>query len=440
MIHMNMMKAGLFQQQTLKLTMTKELSQAIEILQYSTLDLVSFLREQTLENPLIEMKEYRQKDMKRVRKRHTESDKNDWMENIAKNYETLHEHLIHEASLLFHTPLEQKLTYYIIDQIDENGYLTIDEEDTANQFKVSIEKVEQAIYRIQSLDPAGVGCRNLQECILLQIRRLPERNPLAELIIAEHFQLFANKTWKTLAKILNVELSDIQQVLDYIQAVNPKPGSIFQREAQTYVIPDVIVEKNNGQFEIIINDEYFPTVSINKNYHQQLINQKDSMVKSYATEKLHQWQWIMKSLEQRKQTLLLVMNEILNVQMDFFAKGPKNLKPLTMRKVAEAIDVHESTVSRAVRDKFVQTPFGTYEMKHFFTSSIQTASNEDASSEIVKQHLNELIKNENKQKPLSDQKLVEILEKEKNIMISRRTVAKYRDQLGIASSSKRKRY
>lgn len=434
-----MMETGLFQQQTLKLTMTKELSQAIEILQYSTMDLVSFLREQALENPLVEMKDFRPKD-RTVRKKHVDSDKNNWMENIGKNYETLHEHLIREASLLYRTPHEQKLIHYIIDQIDENGYLSIHEEETANKFNISVERVEQAIYQIQSLDPAGVGARNLQECILLQIRRLPKRYPLAETIIAEHFELFANKTWKSLAKLLNIELSEIQKVLDFIQVVNPKPGSIFQNEAQTYIIPDVIIEKVDDQFEIMINDEYFPTLAINKDYHQQLISQQDSALKSYVTEKWNQWQWIMKSLEQRKQTLLMVMKEIVNVQIDFFKKGPKFLKPLTMRKIAEAIDVHESTVSRAVRDKFVQTPFGTYEMKYFFTSSIQTMSSEDTSSEIVKQQIQELINNENKQKPLSDQKIAEILEKENNIVISRRTVAKYRDQLGIASSSKRKRY
>jgi RNA polymerase sigma-54 factor len=437
-----MMKVGLFQQQTLKLTMTKELSQAIEILQYSTLDLISFLQEQTLENPLIEIKVAAQKDkqIKINKKKPSKADTYNWIENIGGCAETLQDHLRNQAALQFQVPLENKLVNYLIEQVDENGYLTIDEQETANYFAIPLEKVEQAIYRIQSLDPAGVGARSLKECILLQIQRLPERSPLAETIISDYFELFANKTWKTLTKLLNVDMLEIQNVLDFIQIVKPKPGAIFQTESAKYIIPDMIIKKVHEDFEIIINDEHFPSLSMNTSYHRQLVNQKDATLKSYANEKFQQWQWIVKSLEQRKNTLITVMNEILKVQVDFFAKGPLYLKPLTMRKVADVIGVHESTVSRAVRDKYVQTPFGTFEMRHFFTSSIQMASNEDTSSEIVKQHIEELVKKENKQKPLSDQKLVEILEQQKNIIVSRRTIAKYRDQLGITSSSKRKRY
>lgn len=422
--------------------MTKELSQSIEILQYSTLDLISFLKEQSLENPLIEIGDFSHSESRMNRKKTTETsaEQNNWIENIEENPVTLRHHLFNQVADLQALSSEKKLISYLIDQIDENGYLSEDVEHIYQKFHCTAVDVEQAITQIQSLDPAGVGARNLKECILLQLQRLPVRHEFAEVIIRDYFELFANKSWKELAKMLHVELSDIQRVQDFIQLIEPKPGAVYQNEKPRYIIPDIIINRNNNEFEMILNEDHFPSLSLNTQYHRLLVSQKDSLLRSYANEKFHHWQWIMKSLEQRKQTLMMVMQEILNVQMDFFMKGPQYLKPLTMKRISDAIEIHESTVSRAVRDKFVQTPFGTFEMRYFFKSSIQTTSNEDTSSEIVKQLIEGLVKKEDKQKPLSDQKIVAQLEKEHEIILSRRTVAKYRDQLGIPSSSKRKRY
>ncbi|MCC3355974.1 RNA polymerase factor sigma-54 [Bacillus sp. REN16] len=432
------MQTGLFQQQSLKLVMTKELTQAITLLQYSTLDLTKFLEEQTLENPLIEVKSA---DFERPKKTKVTKDTyTNPIDYIGQKETTLYEHLLTQLSYTKMCKTRKRTIEYIIQLLDTNGYLYFPEEEIAKDLNVDIETVENAIYFIQGLDPIGVGARSLQECLCLQLKALPNRNGLAEIIVQDHFERFAEKSWKEIAKELNVKLFDIQQVFDYIQTLQPRPGAVFQGGESQYIVPDFDIQVEDGAVTMSMQDSYLPKVSLNIQYYQHFLEEKDSQTKSYLQEKVDQCQWIMRSLEQRKLTLKNVMNEIINRQLDFFIKGPAHLKPLIMSEVADVLEIHESTVSRAVKDKFVQTPFGIFEMKYFFSRNIQTTGEVDTSSTQVRNIMKQMIDVENKQKPLSDQEIVSILEEEHGILVSRRTIAKYRDQLNIPSSTKRKRY
>jgi RNA polymerase sigma-54 factor len=432
------MQTGLFQQQSLKLVMTKELTQAITLLQYSSLDLTKFLEEQTLENPLIEVK---QTDFsRRTKSKVSKESYTNPIDYVEKKETTLYEHLLTQLSYMKVNNEKKRTMEYIIQLLDSNGYLYFPEEEIARDLNTDTETIESAIHYIQTLDPTGVGARSLQECLLLQLRKLPKRNSLAETIIQDYFEEFAEKSWKVIAKQLDVKLFDIQQLFDFIQTLQPRPGAAFHGGEAQYIVPDFDIQVEKGVVVMNMHDSYLPKVSLNLQYYQHFLQEKDSQTKSYLQEKVDQCQWIMRSLEQRKITLQNVMNEIINRQLDFFLKGPAHLKPLIMSEVAQSLDIHESTVSRAVKDKFVQTPFGIFEMKYFFIRNIQTTGSTDTSSTQVKNVLKQLIDEENKQKPLSDQEIVSILKEEHGILVSRRTIAKYRDQLNIASSSKRKRY
>lgn len=429
------MRAGLFQHQSLKLTMTKELSQAIALLQYSSLELVTFLQEQALENPLIEMDEYEPTLQMTKPKKTTEkkSENNNWIENVSKSTETLQEHLAIELSFLPLSSYQRKIVEYINNNLDEGGYLRLSNEELAEQLTAPITEIEAAVSIVQNLDPPGVGARSLQECILLQLTKLGERNVVAETIIKEHFQLFAQKAFTKLAKELRIGVQEIQAIYDFIQTLQPRPGFAFQNEKPAYVIPDLSVEIVGKKCVVTVNDEYMPKLNA---HYENFLQKNDNQLQSFLHDRYQQYQWLIKSLQQRKQTLIRVMNEIINKQPDFFTKGAAYLKPLTMREIAEPLEIHESTVSRAVKGKYIQTPFGILAMKDFFSSKLQ----DDTSSAQVKQSIEALIQEENKQKPLSDKKIADLLEKDQGIIVSRRTIAKYRDQLGILPSSKRKRY
>ncbi|MBE4906981.1 RNA polymerase factor sigma-54 [Bacillus luteolus] len=435
------MRVGLFQQQSLKLTMTKELTQAITLLQYSSLELSEFLQEQTLENPLIEISGAEANLYSKKKAPLKRAERMNPLDFVDLHQKTLHQHLSEQVSLIKLEPYQRKIAEYIIDLLDHNGYLTMDSDEIAANLSITEELVENTLNLIKNLDPAGVGARSVKESLLLQLKRLPNRHRSAEDIISNHFDLFASKSWRELSKQTSYDLKTIQEVSDLIVTLNPRPGNAFYDGKQDYITPDLSVTVENGNIEINLHDELLPKVSLNLQYYNSLETVNDAQARSYLKEKAQQCQWIIKSLEQRKQTILHVMNEIIQRQPDYFLKGTTYLRPLTMKEVADAIDVHESTVSRTCRDKYVQTPYGVVEMKSFFSSAIQTAnSGEETSSAGVKEMIEKIVSEEDKKKPLSDQKIVEILKDEHNIVVSRRTIAKYRDQLGILSSSQRKRY
>ncbi|MDQ0273434.1 RNA polymerase factor sigma-54 [Cytobacillus purgationiresistens] len=441
------MKAGLWQQQTLKLTMTQELTQAIALLQYNTQELSAFLENKALENPLLQIESGNVQTMDprydRVKPSRTkvEKDKQNWIEQIGTQQSlTLQEYLLSQLSITVMDEREIKIVSYLIDNLDENGYLQAGMEETALFFQASDEEVCEAITELQCLEPAGVGARNLQECLLLQLQRMTPHHELAELIIEKYFILFAEKKWKDISKRIDVDLKGIQAVFDLIQTLNPRPASPFQEEKSAYITPDVVIKWDGESFLVSIFDEALPKISFNDGYYQQFNSGADQQVNRFLQEKRQDYQWIVRSIEQRKDTLMRVSLKILEKQPDFFSKGPTYLKPMTMKEIADELEIHESTVSRAVREKYTQTPFGLYELRSFFSSTIKTTSFENTSSQQVKNGISQMVKEENKKKPLSDQEIVRRLKEEEGTVISRRTVAKYRDQLGIPSSSKRKRY
>lgn len=440
------MKAGLWQKQTTKLAMTQELTQAIALLQYSSQELLEFLENKAMENPLLQIESGNvqamdpQYDRVKKVKKAAQVDKQNWLEQIAKKETSLVDYLFSQIDFRFYDDSIKKVLTFLINSLDENGYLHIASDEVATILSVSFQEVEEAIQIIQELEPAGVGARNLQECLLFQINREEEKKELATTIISDYFLLFAEKKWKLIAKRLGVELKQIQEVFDYVQSLNPRPASDFYSEQATYIIPDIIIKWDGTDFSVSVFDEVLPKIQFNDRYFHKFHSTDDDKVKRFLQEKRQDYQWIMRSLEQRKETLIKVSLKIIEKQQDFFIHGPNHLKPMTMKEISEELDIHESTVSRAVREKYAQTPFGTIELKSFFSSTIKTTSDEDTSSSQVKKEISLLIDTEDKLKPLSDQDLVALLKANNGIVVSRRTIAKYRDQMGIPASSKRKRF
>lgn len=438
------LKAGLWQQQTLKLAMTQELTQAIALLQYSAQELSAFLENKALENPLLQVENNHIQPINplidRNRRKHTKNTENDWIEQIAAKSSTNEDQLLNQLNLRKYSSIQLKIIKYLIENLDVNGYLTSEPEEIAALLGVHIELVEESIIVIQTLEPAGIGARNLQECLLIQLERENLKDDLALTILTHYFIPFAEKKWKQIAKELQITLQKIQEIFDLVQQLSPRPGALLEQENASYIIPDAIVERFGEGFAVRLCDDILPKISFNDHYYQKLTTTKDSQVSRFLQEKVQDYQWIMKSIEQRKETLTRVVSKIVEKQTRFFENGKEYLVPMTMKEVAGELEIHESTVSRAVKEKFVQTPIGTFPLKSFFTSTIQTVSNESTSSSQVKNEIASMIDSEDKQRPLSDQEIVEKLNTTQGIVVSRRTVAKYRDQLGIASSSKRKRF
>jgi len=437
------LKAGLWQQQTLKLTMTQELSQAIALLQYSAHELAAFLEDKALENPLLKIENVNVKPMNplidRNRRKYEKSEK-DWIEQIADKPFSLEEHLISQLKITNLTGEQMKVIRHLIKNLDENGYFTGDLAEIGLKLHVELDMVEDCLAIIQTLEPAGIGARDLQECLALQSYYKNPNNELAQTILSKYFVPFAEKKWKPIAKELGISLKDLQDVFDEIQQLNPKPGATLRNEPTTYIIPDAIIEHTNEGLTVRMCDESLPRVRFNDSYYQKFQN-ANQQVSRFLQDKAQDYQWILKSIEQRKETLTKVVAKIVEKQPAFFHKGSQYLVPMTMKEIAGELEIHESTVSRAVREKYVQTPIGTFPLKTFFTSTIQTVSDDESTSSTqVKNEISKLIAEEKKEKPLSDQDMVEQLKLQKGILVSRRTVAKYREQLGIPSSSKRKRF
>lgn len=433
------LKAGLWQQQTLKLAMTQELTQAIALLQYSAQELTAYLENKALENPLLQIEHGNVQPMNplidRQRRKHHTAEQN-WINQISEKTVSREEQLISQLNIKKLSKDQLRAIRYLIQSLDVNGYFLGELETIAKSIEVPLEIVEDGLAIIQTLEPVGIGARNLQECLLLQL----ESNGLAERIISDYFIPFAEKKWKIIAKELGISLKEIQEVFDEIQLLNPKPGALLENDSPNYIIPDAIIERLNDGFTVRMFDDPLPKISFNEQYYKKFTTTEDKQVNSFLRDKLQDYQWIMKSIEQRKETLTRVITKIIEKQMAFFQKGPEYLMPMTMKEVANELGIHESTVSRAVKEKYVQTPIGTFTLKSFFTSTIQTVQDENTSSTQVKKAIATMIEKEDKQKPLSDQEIAEQLKAKEGMVVSRRTIAKYREQLGIPSSTKRKRF
>lgn len=444
------MEPALLQKQTLNLTMTQELQQAITILQYTAQELTAFLEMKEMENPLIQLETpiVRSVDPRfdRVKKRKVTNPENDqmkWLEQMAEPAEGLADHLYSQLVMKALSRLQYSLVEQYIYNLDTNGYLMTTVEEAAQACGTSIEEAQHVLHTIQSLEPAGIAARSLQECLVIQAERQEDVPQLAHTLLKHHFNDFAEKKWKLLSEQLGVSLQEIQHAADFITTMNPRPGAAFDHhERPQYVIPDLILEINDGQLELQLFERHLPAIHYQRDYDDELSGAADVQVKQYLNDKRQDYRWIMRSIEQRKQTLMKVGMAILEEQQDFFLKGPSHLKPLTLRDVADKVGVHESTVSRAVRGKYMQTPSGMYELKKFFSQALQPSvgsAGEQASAGQAKMLIKALIDEENKGKPLSDQAIADTLQ-HKGLSLSRRTVAKYREQLQIPSSTKRKRY
>ncbi|MGG2017625.1 RNA polymerase factor sigma-54 [Bacillus sp. S10(2024)] len=428
------MKASLLQEQSLRLAMTQELRQAITMLQYNVQELTEFLYEQSLENPLIELGGFdREKKKSKTTSKQTENQ----MEIYSVESTTIQQHLVNQLQYYKIDEEQRKIASFIILNVNENGYLQETNEELASLLSVRIEEVNSCMELVQSLEPAGVGARNIQECLSIQLKRLQKKSALAEMIVNEHFAYFVKKDWRKLANVLKCSTEELQEAVHVITSLQPKPGLAFSAEKPMYIVPDMAVKKEENRLVIQMNERNMPRIEIHSEY-SELLHNSESDVASYVSEKYQHVQWIMRSLKQRKQTLLNVMEVIIEKQRDFFMSGPQFLKPLALKEVAEILGVHESTISRATRNKYVQTPYGLFEMKSFFSNAVATTEDEAISTKRVKQLIGEFVEKENKKKPLSDQKISKILEEEHEIVVSRRTVAKYREQLNIPASSLRK--
>lgn len=500
------MKTGLYQGTALKQEMkiNPRLYQAMDLLYMPLLDLQQHLKQELLNNPFLEMSEDPEaEELPEVKEEKTDDDEEiDWEEILLNGFETggrreeyeqreyyepvsvattdLGDHLQDQLTLLRLSPRELLLGEEIIGNISDEGYLACPLEtvvDSLNEFlsddgsdwasnaeearPYTLQEAQEMLRTIQGFDPAGIGARDLRECILLQLRDCVVQeltaasggvepteeeieaelaSSLAYRITRDYFDQLINHRWSEISKELSITPRDVQDAADEIAKLDPKPGLKYGNHDDNYITPDLVVEKVGGDYLVFLNDTNLPRLKLSRTYREIAKDKKKfaGENKEFISNKLNSANWMIQAIEQRRQTMLKVMNFIVERQRDFFEKGVQYLKPLTLREVAEVIDMHESTVSRVTNEKYVQTPRGVLPLKFFFSSGLSTTSGEEVSARGIKAQIQKLVAEENPSKPLTDQAIVNILKKE-GIQIARRTVAKYRDQLGILSARMRKR-
>jgi RNA polymerase sigma-54 factor len=353
---------------------------------------------------------------------------------------SLQENLLEQARLSDLTPEQRAIAELIIGNIDDYGYLNASIEEMAASTGQPPEKIQEVLRVIQTFHPPGVGARDLRECLLLQLERDGKQDTLEYRIIHDHMEALAKRRVPELARALGRTVEEVEGAIRRIALLEPRPGRAFLPDTDQYIVPEVFVTKQGDEFVVTTNNEQLPHLRISNTY-KELMARPDAPpeVREYIREKIRAGKFLIKSLHQRQQTILNIAKEIVKRQREFMEKGVAYLKPMTMVQVAQAVGVHETTVSRAVSGKYMQTPQGLFEMKYFFTSGIQTASGQDMSNTSVKEIIAEIFKKEDPTRPLSDQEVVQMLA-QRGILIARRTVAKYRSELGILPSNLRKVY
>ncbi len=461
--------------QTQKLIMTPELRQAIQILQFNNVKLMEFIYKQLEVNPFLESADnrnqesasgddrdndnnYEKSDSKdeidwkeiteryddlsyKAYERNVDSDEKQSFESYTSKKMSLKDHLMVQLGVSVKTNKEKRIGEFIIESLDNKGYLGCSVQDISLLLNEDVVEVERVLRLIQTFDPVGVGARNLSECLMIQLKEKGIQDKNAYIIAESYLEDIATNKVQKIAKDLKISVTRVQSICDIIKMLEPKPsrGFIVDSDNIRYIVPDVTIEKINDEYIIIVNDNNLPTLTISNYYKSMISNLDDKEANKFLTDKLNSSMWLIKSIEQRRMTLYKVTESILKFQRKFFDEGKTALKPLVLKDVADDVGVHESTVSRATNGKYVQTPRGLFELKYFFASSISEADGDGISSTSVKTQIQKLINDENPQKPLSDQKIAEMLSNE-GINISRRTVAKYRDEMRIPSSSMRRRY
>lgn len=469
-------EAKLSLRQTQRMVMTPMLQEAISLLQLSRLEMLQALRQQVEENPVMEevMEGVEEPDesqeMQSVAEEPTAEtngegpvadidwesylqDASDYRPSIQREQidpfdgeslltrpSSLEDHLLFQLHLTARDPELLNLGSYIIGDLDDNGYLRSGVEELASLAGATQESVEAALRYVQGFDPAGVGARDLRECLLIQLSARSERNEVAEAIVSSHLHDLERGQLGKIADALGISLKETQEARALIRSLEPKPGKTLSGEEPRYITPDVYVLKIDGRFLVTLNEEGLPRLRISPYYREILSKRRvvPQEARNYVEEKMRSALWFIRSIEQRKRTLLKVTESLVKFQRDFFDDGISHLKPLTLREVADDISMHESTVSRVTTSKYVQTPQGLFELKYFFHRGVPSTAGDTVSSLKVKDLVRRYLTGEDSRKPLSDQKIVEILARAHGVEIARRTVAKYRGQLRIPSSNQRR--
>jgi RNA polymerase sigma-54 factor len=433
------MELGLQQRQELNLLMTFELRQAIELLQYSTYELEQYIRQQELENPIIELKEKSEKPAyeERLNRRSSSFGNSEMSVDVVQSSaRNMRDELFELAKFMYPDEHTQKLLKYLLYNLDDNGYLRIIDSDPNGYLTFEEDDIEIGIHLLQQVGPIGIGARDLRECLHLQIMYTYPENELAACLVENHLNLIADRKWNEIASKMNIEMTAVKDLFDFIQTLNPRPCSFISDSSTEYSTPDIIVEWKDDEFTFHLNDGYLPTIHMNQDYSQHLHVKGDAS--KYINTQYKNYQWLLNSIEQRRNTIIKIVHVLLEKQESFFKNGFHSLKPLTLKEVADEIEMHESTVSRATTNKVIQTPFGSFDLRLLFTSKLETADGNTISQTKMKTLLENFIAQENKFKPYSDQKIAEYFNTEKGITISRRTISKYREELRIPPSSKRK--
>jgi RNA polymerase sigma-54 factor len=363
------------------------------------------------------------------------------LEQTLTKTETLFDHLVWQLNVSSWVEGDKQIAHEIIGALDDSGFLPGERplEDIAIRLEVSVDHVERVLKRVQTLDPIGVAARDLKECLLIQLHHYYGQDQrLAEKMIGEYLPELEKRNYQGISKRLNVSIEEVAESLKIIQSLDPRPARNFGGANSIYITPDLYVYKVGDEYVIVANEDGLPMLRVSKYYRAALANGMNGEAKSYIQEKLRSAQWLIRSIHQRQRTIYRVMESILKFQREFFDKGIEYLKPLILRDVAEDIGMHESTISRVTSNKYVHTPRGIFELKYFFNSSIDRTDGDDVASISVKHRIKHIIDTEDTKRPHSDQAIVELLKKE-SIDIARRTVAKYRESMGILSSSRRRK-
>ena len=449
-------------EQSQKLMLTPELIQAIQILQFNIQELNEFVQNELLENPLLEMEGERDTnpesddiDIDQLREMVSDStnyseglgqwDGNDTEDFSFEKYVSfkysLIEHLLSQLQFSGLPEEQAEIGRFLIHNIDDNGYLSVSTKKVAEIMRADVKLVKDTLGVIQTFDPPGVGARSLAESLCIQLRKRDKLDDITKQVLSEHLDNLASNKMACIAKSLGTTTEKIQEIADLIKTLEPKPGRGYDSDSTVrYVIPDVVIEKQGAEYEVRIHNGGMPTLMVSSYYDDIKGNvPEDPELQKYLNDRMNSALWLIKSIEQRTQTIQKVAEAIVSYQSEYFDKGERYLKPLTLKQIADSVGVHESTVSRAINGKYMQTNRGVLEMKYFFTSGVLSDEGAGISSNSVKSMIREIVDKENPKKPYSDQAISEMLGKE-GLLISRRTVAKYRDNMGIGSSSQRKRF
>ena len=452
-----------------QLTMTPQLQQAIRLLQLSTLELQTEIQTALESNPMLELQEEQERDESTRSEpletlheefeptwqsltgngsggsHHNLDEDSDLYQKLHAQHESLQDHLLWQVNMSSLSPNDKLIAHTIIDAIDDAGYLSMPLTDLLQtlqpQIDIELDEMNAVLHWIQNGDPLAVGAQDLQECLLIQAKHLPNNTPWRCEVISllqDYFELLTTRSHGPLMRKLKLDTTSLQEVVSTIQSLNPRPGSQITTSQPKYIYPDVLVKKIRGEWLVELNPDTIPKVSINSTYAAMVKRADSSSDNTYLKGQLQEARWLLKSLESRNDTLLKVARCIVSYQENFLEYGEEAMKPLVLHYVAEAIDMHESTISRVTTQKYMHTPRGIFELKYFFSSHVNTKAGGECSSTAIRALIKKLIAEENSQKPLSDNKIALLLQ-EQGIKVARRTIAKYRESLHIPSSSERKR-